>query len=1083
MQEIIVLICFKELTEEGERSYIRLRETELFKEVKVSLSEEIFDKNAKIEYAFHFKVKEDINGTIFLNKTKFRKEFSAIDSVLIFRKSNFKFHELNPGKIKLIDNVQEIIDVFILKLSNIDIKIINRLLLEGDKDSELLSDLERRGFIELVKLIKGERIGEKEIVEIIKYLPDDDLFNSQILERIHKQYDYGRNYLYSIYEKIQNRKLKRKIYFNESEYQTKLENFFIYYIMQKDILEEIKYQYELNPDNIKVQLPLNPLNFDFEKKYGLMAKVAKILENCFLNFPYETLKVFRNVLIREIEKKFNTNINIVVSYDFDLAKDSHIIEDLYFDDWKDVFNKLNNGFFIFEGYYQIKDIIDIRPSWDRDIRFIIKDKDGNKRECIINRNINYFKALKLDMDTPILMQAYLHEEIDENRNSSKFRIYIIDIKVLKKFEAISVKLWDNHLGKAKLHNTIDGLFLYTHTKKGAIYEKRILSVPINLINIFKGQNELFYKIELDGECVIYTKSGLIDYIDNETTYSYVSSSDLKRYITAILDEYRTKKRIIPGHMFPTIGVFDINENRQKILKVVHPFRDDISVFGENSVQVKLIENIKERGIDEKGELAEIYHKIINMEVMEEWKRITILGMSGIMPYCYAIRAKLDIFPNLFIIGVPESGKSTILKIFMNEMYGTKMKDPDNIKSMSRLTLYATETTTPINFDDIDDMPDEAIAFIKSNSTEKGTRDRNTKTQQMKSEQYYPCFCGTANEKHWIKGKKNSAFRSRCFIIEIPKRFNLIKYRKEFEKLYSKIKNNKLFGFYFLEKGLEFIENNIEGKTNYEKFINLLKKNEDIILDFLDKNKIDIGARRATMYILLYTGLQLWNYIFKIKGLDNSIIAKYLSINNGYFAEIINNLEITNKKIMLEDIEGILAYWEELYGDNYNSTPLKDKNGNYIVDRTFITKYDAFARMRGYTTLKTLNALAELQNEILSKQIKPKSIRVKIGYDEKIIWGIPFYYNELMDLFRDKKEKSEKLDNILFSSKELDYDKVFNKIKELIDENKGRPLEKSTLIQIIDIEFDNLNRENIEEIINRMIKYELLYETKGYIKMI
>jgi len=1046
---------------------------------------------------------------------------SELGSGLSFGTSinNFSVKEIT------LEELESIIKIFSLQLDKIDISVINRILLEGINESSepLIKDFINRGLGVIASLLYNKSLTKADIENIIKILPkNDELFSSQILDLVSERSDfYSNETIERLFWNITGKKLKikRKNYFKNALLQNKLESFFKNYIvnMRNILTDVIEYQMKHNPNKIKVSIPLNPENYKFD---SLPKSVVKELKNCFYKYPYETLKTFKRVLYNLVESYFKKEVQIVVSYDYG-AKDSELLENLAYSAWIDLRRNSKEMYSIIRGSFQKNDSFMAKPSWENDIEFYIKDKDGNGQKCIVNRNINYFIDVieSIKMNESIEIQGYLHENTKRVKGKTTFlnwEYYVIDIKVLKKFEGVEVDLGTNYMGKRKLHNTIKGVKLFVHRKKGGIIDELpVLDVPIILLNIYEGQNELFYEVELDGQTLCDTKMNIIDYIDKETALSYVKYADLKRYVGILFREYIKKKDLKPGFMFPAIGVFDIEKNGKKDLIVVYPEKENVKVFGENHLQTLLVDNIKNRGIDIDGDLAGDFYDLIHLESQPEWVRAIILGYSGINPFCYAIRSSLDIFPNLFILGVKGSGKTSMTKLLINEPFGTKLLNQDSIDSASRFTMYTTIGTAALNIDDLHEMGEKSMAFMKSNSTDKGTRDRNTVNQKMNREQTYACFCGSANENDWLKGKRNDAFRVRAFIVELTKRIDFKKQqilrnrqgelikkgkkvqmfniRKKFQQITNKITEGKLFGFHFLEMGLEFAETYIPDNklTTYYKFVKILKANEEKITDLFISKNIDVDPRRLTMYSLLYTGWQIWNYVFELKNFHSNFLEKYLDLESEAFLNLINKLEGTEKSIMLEDIENMLYFFEYYYLDQSNDKNIY--NGHLIITSKFISAYDIHARQRGYETFGTLRSLIEVQNDLLYKEDKPgnnRCICIKANQDDELdarglflgankqqVWGVPFYYEEICALFnRLPRALNLGFQETLEKSNDIEKEvNVIKTLKEFFEANESETIERDSLIQACDALLENCNKDFIEKILEKLIQDKKVIE--------
>ena len=209
--------------------------------------------------------------------------------------------------------------------------------------------------------------------------------------------------------------------------------------------------------------------------------------------------------------------------------------------------------------------------------------------------------------------------------------------------------------------------------------------------------------------------------------------------------------------------------------------------------------------DVNGTLIKAFYDVLEIKGIREDIRVGIFGYSSIQPFFFALSKVLDIFPNIFVIGIHGSGKTTFTEILFNFLFGTKMKSPDSIDSPARITKYSTESTFTLHIDDIDDLEEKLMNFIKTSSTRKGTRDRLTRDQKLLSEQTYASYTGTANNRNFLAGNENDAFRKRCLIFETMEGIDIAEDTAIFEEERFDIAEGKIVGFYLLEKAIEFFK--------------------------------------------------------------------------------------------------------------------------------------------------------------------------------------------------------------------------------------------------------------------------------------
>ncbi|MBA7603914.1 hypothetical protein ES703_11032 [subsurface metagenome] len=899
-------------------------------------------------------------------------------------------------------------------------------------------------------------------------------------------------------------------------YQSILVDFFAYYFKYKKLYQKIE-QEKLLKGKVKLQIPINPSKYEFTKHFP---EHSDILNECIAKYPYESLRIFKAVIENQI---YPNSDKILVSFIYDIKKDKSFLKNHYFDDINKSENKLDK-FSILKGFsqknkkrsiikipkeYQYKCLnCGLEFGWIKEIPpnkcynpkckssaqkhfkliqiteikkiiiFSLRDKNDNIIPCRIIDNVEFFENMDLNMETSIDVQGI--QRIEEIKDKSGNRITqqyfeVIDIKVLKRFENISVTIGNYFNGIKELQSTEQGLIVYRYTEKD-IYSNKILDGPIALLDIYDGENERYYEVELDGVIICKNKKDLILYIENNTNLSFVSGRDLRDYLSIILRGYEIQKNLKPKLMFNACGIFKTIKDE---IVIVYPGQKDMEIrlYGENDFQIDIIERLKKIGIDEKGDLTKVYFDLIHLDTIPFKNIIITIGYCAISPLFYVLKDYLDVFPNLFAKGIPGTGKTFTFETFFNIFFGTEMQSPESIDSIARLTKMSTAYTTPMYVDNIEGIGDNQMNFIIVNSTRKLKRERMRKDQSRISEQTYPSYTGTTNKGDFLKTEK--AFRLRCLILNWNKKIKSDEKGIIFQKLYSKIKKGKIFGYYLLNKAKEFIKNEISGdESDYEKLISLIDIYKKKITELLRKDNIElIDIRRETIYSLIYLGIQFWNYVFKIHNLESKQIKNILNLENKKFIEIIQELEQDLESIGFEEFENILEFFrkkEREYKININS------DNEIVLLTNFINDYDDWAVPKRYPTLKSLANLGRMESELLGREVKTKMMRIKnIDINRvNIKRGLIFYIEEIEGLMgiKKNKESEEESDIDIINIKETEInDKVLNRIAKMISENNDKAVYVEGVIEVLDLEND-LNKENVSRIIDLFIKKKILFNS-------
>ena len=702
----------------------------------------------------------------------------------------------------------------------------------------------------------------------------------------------------------------------------RLEIFFKSYIHINNLVDFVNEKEKLKEKAIKIEIPISPVPYGFpsnKENQEINEFFIDMLDNNGTLFLTCFERVLRHELKRLLNFKSEQLRRLLVCFSIDdnqeninILKKKHVffddltrmqLEKLEQSNFKDKLPKEDGKtlktyqYVVIKGFIQRSNESQLKRGF-----FKIRDEKEIGVNCKISRNEKWFNSLKLDMETKVLLQAHLvftfkTDERDGYKILGKY-LQVINLEIKDQFEPIEIVLSTHFKGRKELQNNREGLSIYSYTTKGEVYKTKILDEPIHLKAIYKGQNDLFYEVKINSQTVTKTKIDLLNYIDNETTL-VINSSQLKDCLTNVLRGYEKMKEMEYKTMFRTVGIFYLEDKRDLFL--VHPENEDITVIGENDIQFDYIQKLKEKEIDKDGSLTQNFHEILHLDTIPTEVRIALYGYSAIHPFFFGLSKALDVFPNLFLIGIGGSGKTTFLELMINFMYGSQMKSPDAIDSPARLTKYSTESTIALNIDDIDVLELKLMNYIKTNSTRKGTRDRLTKEQRKVSEQTYTSYTGSANKKDWLLGSKNDAFRKRCMIFTLNKKIPFSEETSTFEKNHDIIREGKVFGFYLMNEALNFINDfSNQEITTYQKLISLLNKTKrELKTHFLKKSIPLCDIRRLTIYALIRIGLQFWNHVFKKKKLRSKIIEDALNYREELFFNMVRDLEFSERRIGLE----------------------------------------------------------------------------------------------------------------------------------------------------------------------------------------
>lgn len=874
--------------------------------------------------------------------------------------------------------------------------------------------------------------------------------------------------------------------------------------------------------------PLNPGKLKRMERFS-EALLQEFFRSYIVN-PIQVIQTFERVIRLEYKRKYNKELNSIFSFSWEkddlesFKKDKlyyQEIEDLLFDldqeiesntnefvkrikklkDSLKIYNESLRKYIIFEGFYHKNEA---RPFSE----FIVSDINDKRIKCRIEKNKAYFRKLDLKMESKIQVQGILNLDYQINIENKKFTtkdIYleVIDLSILDNFRAIECPLSTGSYPTSILHNTREGLSLYVQFKNGKTRKHKILKKPLQVLNIFKNNmGKEIFEIQIGDNIFAKPEREIPDYIIEEEK-SLARREGLRDYIRNIIYEYTEKyKDDFPIlDLYNTVGVF-LDSNKE--LTIARPDDPKIKLYGENSSQEELIKDIQSKNLDVNGDLTEDFFEIIHLNILPQHFRFGVYSFSAISPFFFAMNDILDLIPHFFAVGAHGAGKSKTAEIFIDRIIGTTKLIGQNIRTESRFTHELTLSTFARHIEDLNGLDEKQKEIFKTMGTGRPKREvmqRDSKTKD--AEQMYPSIISSANSNKFYSSmsEDDEAFRVRCWIFEDLKKIDYTKHFNEIKKFRmheNKIIAGRLFGFYLLDKAVEYFDKTIEGEySKYEKLRKLFDITKTKFENFLVEKNLKVSdPRRPTLYTLFNIGLQIWKYINELKGFKSEIIDEYLDFYSENFLSLFEEQEYKETEKALEKLITIFYYFK----NNKQRVWLYKFQEIPALTTRFIDGYNQWARQRNYPTYDGLTDIAKMQSNVLQKDIKAKSRYIESlnDGDQDTIRCVPFYFEELQELIEPKKEKELDCKDLNLG-KELnhrDMDRIFkgeskekiekieyilNRLKEIFEENNFKELELTNVLQALELE-DNLTSQFIKDVINDLIGDGTLIKKGGIITL-
>ena len=1011
-----IAICFKFKDNNEQKTYRRI-----LKELSDKKLDFINTQIAKFGdccYLFRYNVR--IRDSDFAHFKEFKdiddKFIEIIDKITVERPPELELEWLGKKDQTIkeisLNQFHSILSIFIKGINSAHLEMILAHAILKTKDMTLSEeDIAQLGLIDnkdIITLFQNTKLSGKEIQQIINSVNTTDfIILKQVFRLIIKKSNFTPLKLYNEFIRVKgeepfNKKLLDFIWNDElADDCCRLEMFLKEYIRLNGIIQNIRIDLERNQELLKIRIPLDIAPYKPEN-YTL---IEEKLREYFLERKALILSLFNLVLKSELRRLNIAFKSVLISFNFENS-DKGIEElrdrEIYYDDLKTLYDKNLesfrnatkegeiNQFVIFHGNC----IKSRNHIFDWIKKFYVRDQKRHTIQCQIHHNFAYFSGLPLEMESELIMQANLKlvytydKKLREATITEKY-LNIIDMQVIDNFESVECHLGYGRGQEYVLSNNIEGIKLYTYSKKNAgkvLGEKPILSKPIQLLNIFKDQEvtaqKKFYEIKVNGDVVHKNFDDLIHHFFEELLVD--DDRAINTRIRQILRESQKQFGLKYKPFYRTAGIF-LNENEE--LKIIYEDLDDVRIIPETAIQEEYVEKIRAKELDKTGKLTEHFFKITNLPTIPTNVRLSALGFSAISPFFDALSYDLEVFPILLLWGPPTTGKSQTLVLYLNLLYGSSLRNNDDIDSTSRYTLFLTECTFAIVLDDMDKFEDKLVAFTKSYCTTRGgKRYRNTPSQNMNKTRMYSSLCGSFNKREFLTKIDDDAFNIRCIIHHLKSSLknnpDLMPYFREFKAQKRIIKkSNLIYGYYVMEKALEYIDGlyQNEGLSNYKK---LLRLYDDIYLKIegaVIKLRVDI--RRIEILTHIYIGWLMWDYVFKTKNLNCELLKNALDLESETFTEYIKELETAEKEINEELIEMIYEFFFQnrtKYLKFVRTSKEPSVNGKWVITSEFIADYDDWAIRRRYGTLKSLTHLADFLSKLSNTEVGI----IRASYEDK-----------------------------------------------------------------------------------------------------
>jgi hypothetical protein len=475
----------------------------------------------------------------------------------------------------------------------------------------------------------------------------------------------------------------------------------------------------------------------------------------------------------------------------------------------------------------------------------------------------------------------------------------------------------------------------------------------------------------------------------------VASQQFKVYVSAILEAQRDKapKEIT----YPAVGVFENPENNK--LLIAMPQSNNVYTIGQAKENGEVNERICEvanrtlPSIQEEIKAALIGYIRLPSYFKYATDTIPVLGYAVASVFAYELKGieKSDFFCQFLQYGPKGTGKSTILNIGTDDLYGIAPRGIDALDSSHRLLQMLNATTMPQHIAEIETFDFNEFASTIKNGTDirkVGSRynaDQTRNDFEGKSTLFY-----SANS---YKASKDSVL-ARVIIAQVQ---TTKEYIEPTAHLFSSLVRSRTrqypIGYAILQHVIEEYPN----LKSVSSAINAIRSELAYRCATPDINVKFTDQRRTLTYALILFGIRQWaSFIHllypKLKDRQNVgrielWFNKYSNLDL-FIEDVVRPLETTTIEVLQQqNVAAAFVAWLESFVSNQGEkeeghTWMRAKDGRDLiyVASGVLQKYKEFCRRSGGTPYESLKQLGAELTAHTGESCKP--FAYDIGRDEE-----------------------------------------------------------------------------------------------------
>lgn len=733
----------------------------------------------------------------------------------------------------------------------------------------------------------------------------------------------------------------------------------------------------------------------------------------------------------------------------------------------------------------------------------IRDKELNSIHLLISEN-DSIEDLKVNKY--IIAQGYLRWE----QNPKLICHYIANEIIDQSNNAISIEYQTKSDVEYHIENDFSkerpGLFIRGY-KFGSICDQIRFTVNPVIINaIYRTErDDLLYEIQIGSNTPYF---GQIEQIVDELRTGKKPvicsmSMELKPALLNLVRELMIKNKMECQRAYTCVGIH-VDEKSNFLLAIPQLLK----IIPENDPQKDIVSTIETLDIFDPDTVdpllqgaIENFVKLVEFEGNPEHFRLVAFGYIAISGFFKVLSKSksIDVYPAYFAIGSHGAGKTSLLRILIEGLFGYEMKLGNTIESPSRLRDLISASTFPLLVDEIDSIDHHLVIILKSMLTSFSKLAYKTKTQEWIHTDINRSVIGTANGQKWLDD--DSAFKEGRAMVTFHETPAQEKYSQPFERIKNAIYSNKAIGYVFVQTIFNMIKGfrqnlNEQSKQNnsddapkkqlendLETLVYMIEEKRKHVRKLAKINNMTFSDnRRVTIHALILIGLEFWQYFFKQKlDVDVPFLAEFLKPDSSKYIAFIKEFEEKNVESKFEEVFQIQSFIETTYNNEEHIPHVFLRKKSLWLTDAFLGKYNEYASRTKYNQFNSLEKLAETLNKVSPEVIKVERKRFFKG-EQKQTRCVKFDSNELLK--RIKKDLSEN-DYLPSTDEPYEYDSTAEiELKKLQVQKIQNRLGEMKHIPFFSFEdfFESLAMENVpKEIAEKALKYEVDMKKIGITK--